>query len=86
LNIFFDGGNFMKTVTDVYIHERLGLADEVRATKCYFQDDLSAIVHPLKIKQAENWISDEIKFLQFWEMVAEKISRIEQSYAFAGAE
>ena len=62
----------MKTVTNVYIHERLGLADEVRATKCYFQDDLSAIVHPLKIKQAENWSSDKIKFLRFRELVAEK--------------
>jgi hypothetical protein len=34
LDFFFYGGNFMKTITDVYIHERLGLADEVRATKC----------------------------------------------------
>jgi hypothetical protein len=56
----------------VYIHERLGLADEVRATKCYFQDDLSAIVHPAKIKQAENCGSDKIKFLRFWELVAGK--------------
>jgi hypothetical protein len=30
LDIFFYGGNFMKTVADVNVHERLGLADEVR--------------------------------------------------------
>src|SRR5579864_5928304 len=35
LNVFFDSGIFRKTVTDVNIHERLGLANEVRATKCF---------------------------------------------------
>jgi hypothetical protein len=29
LNIFFDGGNLMKTVAEVNVHERLGLANEV---------------------------------------------------------
>jgi hypothetical protein len=29
LNVFFYGGDFMKTVTDVNVHERLGLANEV---------------------------------------------------------
>ena len=30
LDVFLDGGNFMKTITDVNVHERLGLAYEVR--------------------------------------------------------
>jgi hypothetical protein len=30
LDIFFYRGNFMQAVTDVNIHERLGLANEVR--------------------------------------------------------
>jgi hypothetical protein len=29
LSFFFYGGRFMKTVTDVDVHERLGLANEV---------------------------------------------------------
>ena len=50
LNIFFDGGNFMKTVTDVNVHERLGLANEVAQPSAF----LSAIVHPVEKRQAEN--------------------------------
>jgi hypothetical protein len=34
---------------------------------------LTRIVHPVKIKQAENYGPGKIKFLQFWELVAEKI-------------
>jgi len=30
LNIFLDGGILMKTITDVNVHERLGIAYEVR--------------------------------------------------------
>src|SRR5579862_1050258 len=30
LNIFLDGGKFMKAIADVNVHERLGLAYEVR--------------------------------------------------------
>jgi hypothetical protein len=30
LDVFFYGGNFMKPVTEVNVHLRLGLADEVR--------------------------------------------------------
>jgi hypothetical protein len=29
LDVFFYGGNLMKTVADVNVHERLGLANEV---------------------------------------------------------
>jgi hypothetical protein len=29
LNIFFNGGKFWKTIADVNVHERLGLANEV---------------------------------------------------------
>jgi hypothetical protein len=50
LNVFLYGGNFMKAVTNVNIHERLGLALRSRATKCY----LSRIVHPVKKMQVEN--------------------------------
>jgi hypothetical protein len=57
LNVFFDRGNFMKTVTDVYIHERLGLADEVRQVlSCWTieQVDLRRIVHPAGTMQTRN--------------------------------
>ena len=49
LNIFFYGGNFMKTITDVNVHERLGFANEVRATKSF----LSRIVHPVQTTETE---------------------------------
>ncbi len=38
LDIFFDGGNFMKTVADVNVHERLGLANEVRNQELSYAD------------------------------------------------
>jgi hypothetical protein len=41
LNFFFDGGSFMKTVTDMDVHEHLKLADEGRKPVLYVP-----IVHP----------------------------------------
>src|SRR6266498_999922 len=50
LNIHFNGGDSMQAVTDVNVHERLGLAIRSRATKCF----LKPIVHPVEKRQARN--------------------------------
>jgi hypothetical protein len=43
LDVFLYGGSLMKAITDVDVHEHLGVANEdAHATKCY----LSRIVHP----------------------------------------
>jgi hypothetical protein len=54
LNVFFYGGSFMKAITDVNVHERLGLANEVRNQVLSCNNYLSRIVHPEKKTQAEN--------------------------------
>ena len=48
LDIFFDGGNFVKTVTEVNVHSASALLTKC-ATKCF----LSRIVHPVEKRQAE---------------------------------
>src|SRR5579864_2767334 len=65
LNVFFDGGIFRKTVTDVNIHERLGLANEVRATKCF----LSRLYTRSKKGKRRNQLGKKTKSLlrnSFW--------------------
>src|ERR1700678_2745088 len=42
LNVVFDGGSFMKTITQVDVHEHLKLARRRRANQCL----LEKIVHP----------------------------------------
>jgi hypothetical protein len=48
LDIFFDGGKFVKTITDVNVHSASALLTKC-ATKCF----LSRIVHPAKKASGE---------------------------------
>src|SRR5947209_19809902 len=68
LNVFLDGGDFMKTVTDVNVHERLGLLTKC-ATKCF----LKPIVHQVERRQAENWAAYKNWDSRFWESDAQGI-------------
>ena len=71
LNVFFDGGNFVKTVTDVNVHERLGLANEVR-NQVLSKDDLTAIVHPHENKASGRIAACETISSTLSGMIAEK--------------
>jgi hypothetical protein len=53
LNVFFYGGSFMKTITDVDVHEHLKLAKRRRANQCLLG---RLYTRMREVNAADSWI------------------------------